>query len=243
VGLFKSNDGAHSFQGPTEILPNNFNNQNGSIAVLPNGNIVLPFFELGIIDEVGRELPLAHPRLWVSRSEDGGQTLSRPFFVGEARLPGPPPVAQATINSEDVLLTWVTDHRVRLWYSKNGGETWVESVWTASNDIRTSSELSTVSVSRIGTIGLAWIKRATVSKAARCWQLMFTASLDGGKTLLPSTPVPDALWCANGRWSTGGDYFGLSPGDDGSFKLLWADNREGYFRLRLTSIFVTKERP
>jgi len=239
VGLFKSSDGGHSFSGPTEILPNNFDNQNGSIAVSSNGRVILPFYELDIIDDAGSSRPLAHTRLWTSRSEDDGQKLSSPFFVAEAAVPGPPPTAQAMTNPERILLTWVGDRRVGLWYSANAGRTWAESAWEDSTDVRSGAEMSTVAVTRGGIVGLAWIKRTAMSESGACYQLLFTASFDGGKTLRTSKAVPDASWCARGRWSAGGDYFGLTSSQDGIFELMWADARDGSFRLRFTTIRVT----
>ena len=238
IGLFKSTDGAHSFSRLTQITPNDFENQNGSIAILPNGDVVLPFYEVG--NTTGS--PLAHSRLWVIRCEDGGQTLSRPLFVTETRVPGPPPVAVASASLLRVFLTWVTDHRVHLWYSDNGGRTWTESGWAQPKDVRASAEMSTVAISSSGTVGVAWIKRTSISSSGACRQLLFTASRDGGRTLLPSKPISDAAWCARGRWLAGGDYLGLVATQDGSFMLMWADSREGYFRLRFATVDVAEGR-
>jgi hypothetical protein len=36
----------------------------------------------------------------------------------------------------------------------------------------------------------------------------------------------------------GGDYFGLAAAADGSFRLLWADSRDGIYQLRSSSVRV-----
>ena len=76
--------------------------------------------------------------------------------------------------------------------------------------------------------------------------LYLAASLDGGGTFLPEVKVSTAENCpdtpqnaeAGRRWVAGGDYFGLAAAAEGSFRLLWADSRDGIYQLRSSSVRV-----
>ncbi|HEX9615511.1 MAG TPA: hypothetical protein VGA55_08380, partial [Bacteroidota bacterium] len=92
---------------------------------------------------------------------------------------------------------------------------------------------------------------------ASCWQLVASASLDGGMTFLPQVPVADVPSCndqpgnvvatfsgsfdVGKRWPAGGDYFGLRAHPDGSFVALWSDSRSGIFQLWSSRIRVTTD--
>jgi hypothetical protein len=80
----------------------------------------------------------------------------------------------------------------------------------------------------------------------RCQHLYFAASRDGGGTFLPEVKVSTAENCpdtpqnaeAGRRWVAGGDYFGLAAAAEGSFRLLWADSRDGIYQLRSSTVRV-----
>jgi hypothetical protein len=102
-----------------------------------------------------------------------------------------------------------------------------------------------VAVNRDGAIAVTWIERRTEGDRA-CQHLYFTASLDGGKTFLPEVRVSSAPSCPdtthNGRvaarWPEGGDYSGLAAAEDGTFHVLWADSRDGIYRLWTAPVTV-----
>ena len=102
-----------------------------------------------------------------------------------------------------------------------------------------------VAVNGEGVVGVTWYERRKEA-GGECQHVYFTASLDGGKTFLPEVRVSSAPSCpatprngrAGTRWPAGGDYSGLVAAADGTFHVLWADSRDGIYRLRTAPITV-----
>ncbi|MFW6079191.1 MAG: hypothetical protein ACODAE_06200, partial [Gemmatimonadota bacterium] len=82
--------------------------------------------------------------------------------------------------------------------------------------------------------------------SGECYAPYIAASSDGGETFSAPTRVAEEISCPDRdrlgfpgrRWPTGGDYFGLAPGADGRFHLLWPDARSGTYRLRSAAVSV-----
>lgn len=70
--------------------------------------------------------------------------------------------------------------------------------------------------------------------AAGCRDVLFAASLDGGKSLLSPTRVSSAASRPDDakKSPNGNDYFGMVTNYRGCFYLLWSDARAGLFQLR-----------
>lgn len=115
-----------------------------------------------------------------------------------------------------------------------------------------------------GVLGVIWYE-GPGPPAELSFHPMFAASLDGGETftlparvstvasrplgsgnLLPSPttfsgPAGElrvSLLSAASRWLSGGDYMGLTAAADGTFHPVWADARDGVYRMRTARIRV-----
>jgi hypothetical protein len=108
-----------------------------------------------------------------------------------------------------------------------------------------------IAVNNKGVVGIAWYdtRRGTTNT---CFDLFFSASLDGGESYLPNVQVSDTQSCSDPNvagntvggfnaarfWPAGGHYFGLAADADGVFHALWADSRTGVYQLWTAPIWV-----
>ncbi len=127
----------------------------------------------------------------------------------------------------------------------------------------------TLAVNHEGTLGVTWFDTRDSTDGSQ-YHLYFAASLDGGTTFLPpvrvssapSTPggrgnsVPAGMTWPQGadtvvlsflsaasRWSTGGDYLGMTANRAGIFYPLWTDARSGTYQLYTAAIRVEPPPP
>ena len=107
-----------------------------------------------------------------------------------------------------------------------------------------------LTINRRGVVGIAWTDARHGPPQADCYDIYFTASLDGGASFLPEQRISDVTSCpttaANGAIGrifapSGGDYIGMVADGEGRFRLLWTDARDGPFRLWTTDVEVTGE--
>jgi hypothetical protein len=100
-----------------------------------------------------------------------------------------------------------------------------------------------LAVNRDGILAVAWMDGRS-SPGHRCEQSLFlTASIDGGQSFVPAVRVSSTPRCDDQTRvgsSTGGDYFGLAPASDGSFRLLWAEMHDGVKQLVTTIVRVDR---
>jgi hypothetical protein len=250
VTVARSRDGGRTFDSDVRVVPSNLNLNSEQLAVLSDGSIVVSFVDtqrrpLGGFSEDGGDLE--RRRSWVLRSTDGARTFSVPLFATEACAMG------WTAMTADGA---AGPHRDRIYFScaekgsrslvvtssGDSAETWTDpvSVNGPDKDSVTRSQPA-VAVNRHGALGISWIEmRRVPSDLSRwCYQVVFSASLDGGKSFLSpqvvsageSCPSPAANGAAYYRWPLGGDYFGITAAADGRFHLLWSDAREGLYQL------------
>ena len=101
-----------------------------------------------------------------------------------------------------------------------------------------------------GVVGIAWYDRR-INPHAACQHTYFTASLDGGRSVLPPVRLsqaesclegPGNAWVAN-SWPMGGDYGSLVIDGDGRFHIVWADSRSGRSALRRAVVSVPMSPP
>lgn len=265
TSILRSTDGGRTFSNPVQILPNNFNNQNGNQVVLSDGTLVASFIELTINNKY-----LKHPRLWVVKSSDGGQTFSTPYLVAEleGRSSFPRVAVDQSTGAYRDRLYMVQEipvggySNILLWYSADKGSTWSEAVRVNDNqENKVAQRMPAVTVDKDGIVGVIWHDRRnwTVDQRRKdpgneCSEIFFSASLDGGKTFLPNVRVSTqscpgvpgnsipsfgpGSQAISERFPTGGDYIGLTATSDGVFHALWADSRTGVYQLWTTSIRV-----
>jgi len=256
TSILRSVDGGKSFLPPVQVLPNNFNNENGNPVVLDDGTLVVPFFEITINGKW-----LEHPRLWVVRSEDGGASFSSPYLVMQQYSGHSFPVLACSHGHSPnrLYLTWVSKdpnggENVYLSNSSDKGETWSPPVRVneATGESNVSARIPAVAVSDAGTVGVTWIDRRA-APAGKCSNVFFAASRDGGQSFSPNVRISEAATCADAkgnqlpfgdgktkvgeRWEAGGDYFGLVAAG-ATFHSVWADTRSGAYQLWHTTIRV-----
>lgn len=247
--VFASPDGGTSFLGLVEILPNDFNNWAGNAVVLSDGTVVVSFAEYGKDGPDGKEV-LLHPRIWVVKSEDGGRTFPMPVVVTEEqRMESFPMMAvdtSSSTNKDRIYPVSSFPGLLHVWHCSEKGEQWSESTVPGSDEKGEGWKLRNpqVAVNNAGIVAVAWRNHLS-PRDADCSQLFLSASADGGKAFLPGVPA-STVSCTNlpgnqllggfvERWKAGGEYFGLTAGSDGVFRLLWPDSRDGHFSLWMTT--------
>jgi len=262
ISIIRSINNGVTFLDPVWILPNNFNNQNGNIIVLPNGTVLATFFEIGIGNNKGR---VKHPRLWVIKSRDGGKTFSNPILVTESFQLSWPVLAVDPSQGpfhDRIYIVWGGIEKNKGTYishSTDEGETW--SAPLQINDDKESKEASRrnpmIAVNKDGVVGVSWLDTRN-DPDNKCYNLYFSASSDGGNTFLPNVRVSSEKSCpdlpgnkvpkpgsdvfdAGKRWPSGGDYHGLTASSDGLFHVFWSDSRNGVFQNWTASIKIVAQ--
>jgi hypothetical protein len=275
VALASSADGARSFplRAARALLDQTSDRGSASLAcgivVLSDGTVALLQHHMLT---GGTNAGTAKPReiggrLQLFRSTDGGRSLETPTRVAEVESGYNHPASRGVTASlaadpgsarfRDRLYAAWTDFGagrgvIRMAISGDGGRTWPDRVAIgedrAALDATPSADnfMPTVAVARDGVVGVLWYdRRAHPDDAYDAW---FAASIDGGRTWLPSVRVSAAAndaarqapagervaterpadAFARGTFSaTGGDTAGLVADAAGRFHALWIDNRTG----------------
>ena len=255
ISVLRSTNRGSSFQGPHAILPNNFNNQNGNMIVLPDGTLMVSFFEISAAGE-----RLRYPRLWIATSTDGAETFSPPTLVREAYPFSWPILAVdrgSGPNAGRVYAAWVDrdafgtsetpdETSISVVHSDDQGQTWSDAVRFSPSETRKGNVM--LAVSTDGSVGLTWPDWE--EGEGSCSRLVFSWSSDGGETFsapVPVGPVSCSETSANLvavadtppvglRYPDGGDYHGLASGGHGVFHAFWSDSRSGVLQLWSASI-------
>jgi hypothetical protein len=255
VFIARSMDGGRTFGEPVTVVPSNLNLNAEVPVVLSDGTLIASFgdFQRNVDNGARGRGMLDRRREWMLRSTDGGKTFSSPLFASEACGMGWSSFAADTSSGS---------FRDRLYFAckeKSGQAIVVNAsadrseIWT--DPLRTDADSTVTTIARrdepalavnsAGVVAMAWIETHEQAHAF-CQQVRVTASLDGGRTFLPSRRVSDAESCpdsaangaAYGRWSRGGDYFGLAATADGVFHVLWSDARDKVFQLWTATVDV-----
>ncbi len=187
--------------------------------VLSDGTLLVTFYQyfFPLTDEQNERMPF-----FTMRSEDGGETFTEPevaFRVGTHSWP----YAQTEMTSaftlpivtwdrtggeygDNVYVAWdqVSDGMSDIWLrrSTDGGRSWSDAVRLNDNAADAGGAgaplddrmIPVVEVNRDGVVGVAWYDRRR-DETRRCWELYFTASVDGGRTFGPNVPVASAPSC------------------------------------------------
>jgi hypothetical protein len=253
----RSDDGGRTFGPAARYFPGNLSMNTMNGAVLSDGSLAVSYTEYARPSETEAQAWLDPIRAMLVRSHDGGKTFASPTWIAEGCGRSFPELAAdaSAGGSRDRLyflcngkasgVTPMPDYeRVMLWSSGDRGEHWSEAVTVAGGTGRSYVRNAMIAVNRDGVVGVSWYdgrnERNRTKQIFQCLDLYFAASFDGGRTFAPETRVSSASSCgdapANGsakyRWPAGGDYHGLVARDDGAFQVLWADSRDGRYRLR-----------
>jgi len=294
VGIVYSSDGGRTFQGPIlaasggKIIGINDANP----LVLSDGTLVLPYQDFEF--ETKKAKKSTYSTIWTVESEDGGRTFSSSRRA-ERQYSGSYDAAMARSRAgrfdeqtfadfaadpstgpwrDRIYMVW-SDRRTgntRAWfaYSDTRGRSWSASKMLDRDTPAWASQYQPeVVVNPDGVVGVAWLDTRDSFRQDR-FREYFTASLDGGRTFLRSTPVSSAASFPQGagnarlipfdndratpllglrfmsaftRYPAGGDYMGLTADVNGAFHPLWADSRMGTYQLFSAKVQVVPALP
>ncbi len=255
VSVGRSDDGGATFR-TTRVIPGtvNFTVMNG--VVMADGTIAVPYSDYRRSLAEGGPKRLDTDRDHLITSTDGGRTFSPPSLITEACKNSFPELAvDLSAGPFRNRLYYVCNdaafENVYFHYSPDTGER-----WTAPKTINAPARprpyvrFPVVAVNKDGVVAVAWYDGRNDSRGYRgifrCQEVFFAASLDGGRTFEPEVKVSSGRNCpdtdingeAGRRWPAGGDYFGLEAAPDGRFHLVWADSRDGFYKLRTAAVRV-----
>jgi len=226
VRFFVSEDGGQSFTEKT-LLPATGRRSTfqGNGVVLSDGTFLAPF------RDIGRNVT-EDSLLRVISTEDGGVTFLNAVTISQ-RAFGLPSLAvdqSAGPFRDRIYAVWLDTSSGRsqivLAYSVDKGKTWSRSITVNDDspfpDGRRGPDdfMPVVAVNSRGVVGVSWYDRRD-SINNRDWNLRFAASLDGGKSFLPSVRVSDSPFTHDWgrvraiefRTSGGGNYDRISEAD------------------------------
>ncbi len=285
VVLFRSSDDGRSFIGPIEVARgNNTGMAAENLLVLSDGTLVIPIIEYPnyAIDKKADTWKAVF-----ALSGDGGVTFSPLQPVGTIRFGGSEAMRAAQRSGQvdqmggpvfavdrqgkfrDRIYSAWTDfsdnhYRLMLTWSSDRGKTWMKPKPVEPNAPAYASQFQPmIAVDPSGNLGIMYYDTDGFPKRDQ-FLVSFTASIDGGETLLPkkrlssevSTPFgtgnlrPGAFTESErglvtadfvsgvSRWVNGGDYIGLTTGEDGVFHPFWPDARSGTYQLFTAAIRV-----
>ena len=225
--------------------------------VLEDGTLLVPYADFGTTTPDG-DKPLQHPRSWLLRSADQGQTFAPPTLISEACYRSWEWIALDTATASPFrgrlyyVCTGVDYHSIVLHQSSDGGRTWLGPVSVVGPSLAVQQRTPMIAVNGNGIVGMSWYEDRIQSNhsgnASHCLELVFSSSVDGGTTFSAPINVARIPTCSSSlkkgeaekRWPTGGDYTGLQATPDGVFHLVWSDARSGAYRLWTAEVRLAK---
>jgi hypothetical protein len=192
----------------------------------------------------------AELRVYVSR--DGGKTLTPGGKVGGAyydwRVPQISMPSLAVDRSKGrfsnrLYAVWPDaryEHRTQILFaaSTDHGRTWSAPAVVERDGSANNSFMPVVAVNRKGVVGVSWYDRRN-NPDNLGYYVRFAASLDGGKSWLPSVRVSSAAQVSDDDTrKNSGDTAGLTADAEGVFHPVWIDNRTGIPQVWTTSVKV-----
>ena len=213
-----------------------------NMIVTPEGKILLPFrtmpervmpdWTLWDPHEEIKSLPDYSTSLRVATSDDGGKSYSISPRVATFRISGDRfrgENAQGNGNSAIDLSDGPFRGRVyvvgldntgdrydvRVIHSSDGGKTWSKPVTVNDNKTPADHANPTLAVSDRGVVGVAWNDRRAHKN--ECYDLYFSASLDGGDTFLPNVTPGGKPTCSmqTGNWTPNAEVSAYPKTEDG----------------------------
>ena len=136
-------------------------------------------------------------------------------------------------------------------YSPVAGEAWNQpvAIRAAQSDTVQLHQVMGMAVSEDGVLGVTWIGRTGPQRddfPNPCYEVFFSASVDGGDSFLPEQRISTGRSCAtlaiNGAAArgapAGGDYYGMVATSEGRFQVLWPETRGAVYQLLIATIEV-----
>jgi len=283
VSVFRSEDDGRTWRGPVQAASGRGEIGIGAVnaVVLSDGTLVLPIVEY----EFKPEKAQLKGKIWrpmsLVLSTDGGVSFGPPKKAPAAfwdlddpawrRAVGNAQFAADTSSApyrDRLYMVWPDSRhgRSRLLFarSSNRGANWSEPVLLDGSVPADSLQFQVaIAVNKDGVLGVSWYDTRHALDGSG-FDEYFAASVDGGKSFLPSVRVSSessrfvgqgnmrmdpivsahkdelylSLLSAGSRWGGGGDYMGLAAGADGAFFPFWADSRTGTFQAYTARIAV-----
>ena len=243
VSVVHSQDGGKTFGPPTRVIASNAGYEATGPALLSDGTFVVGFHDH---NRPGSNKWLVRPRSWMLRSADQGRTFSEPLLVSESCESRGGWPSMAADGKDRLFWLCIADkfNGVLIQRSDDGGESWSEPL-RLNHSERADSFTPSIAVNKDGAIGVSWYE----IHDKNCFDVYFTASLDGGKTFLPEVKVSSATSCPDTpqnkgvfdpgmTFGAGGDYSGLAATSGGLFHVVWSDARTGIYQLRTATVSV-----
>ena len=285
VVLFRSVDDGRSFIGPIEVARgNNTGLAAENLLVLSDGTLFIPMIEY---PNYATDKEAAIWKAVFSLSPDGGVTFSPARLIAEIRFGGVKAMRKSQGNGrvdqmagpvfavdrggkfrDRIYAAWTEfeGDRYRLVFTWSGdrGKTWSAPRPLDPGAPGYASQFQPmIAGNPDGVLGVYWYDTEGFPSRDR-FEISFTASLDGGATLLPKVRVSSATSSPFGsgnlrpgpfvdaerglvtasfvsgmsRWPAGGDYIGMTASTDGVFHPFWTDGRSGTYQLYTAPIRV-----
>ncbi|HVT14735.1 MAG TPA: hypothetical protein VHQ90_00960 [Thermoanaerobaculia bacterium] len=254
-----SADGGRTFSAPVLLRHDNLEQQPFDAVVLADGSAVVFF-----MDYAAGGAPLRHRRTWAITLAGGGRAPSTPALVGEQvdrEMPWSAASDGSRLHRDRLYLAvaglWEREggraeslpaggmSRLYVISSDDRAETWSAPVAVTDGPAAAGCATPAIAVDGAGVVGLAWYD-TRLDPGGECFDVYFSASLDGGKSFLPNVRVTPETSCpqagkfrgVGSRWRFGGDYSGLAAGADGRFHVFWADSRSGVYQVATAAVRV-----
>ncbi|HEX8722624.1 MAG TPA: sialidase family protein [Pyrinomonadaceae bacterium] len=255
IFVSRSADGGLSFQEPAHVILSNLSYEAHNPAVSRDGTLLVPFADHR---RRGDRRRLERQRDWLITSADGGKTFTEPLLISEScsGAGGWASVVAAVAEGpfrDRVYHVCAANqfNGIQVRHSDDRGEKWSDPVRVdAPGNFEPYTRTPAMTVNRDGIVGVAWYDGrndpSPIKGAFRCQDVYFTASVDGGETFLPEVKVSAKHTCPASpqnvqtalRFPAGGEYIGMVATPDGSFHILWPDNRSGTYQLRFVTAKV-----
>jgi hypothetical protein len=286
VVLFRSTDDGRSFVGPVEVARgNNTGLASYNLLVLSDGTLFIPMSEY---PNYGIDKTASVWKAQFATSSDGGVTFSPTRPIADIRFGGVETMRRIqksgrvdqisgpvyTVDASNgkfkdrIYAAWTeldTDRfRLMLTFSSDRGKSWSPPKAVDPGAPAYASQFQPmIAVNPDGVLGISFY--STEGYPARDkFDVYFSASADGGETLLPKKRVSSEtsqpfgagnlrpgpyivkergmvtmfFTSAISRWVAGGDYIGLTADSEGTFHPFWADGRSGTYQLYTAPIRV-----
>jgi len=252
VALSRSINQGASVSNPIRLLNGDIGLKAGDPVVTTEGEVIFPISE---ITKFGARQILDSPRLWFTRSLNGGHDLETPRLVRENHIASIPSLAIGTVNEKpDVLVAAYanfeqSDYNVYSIYSENKALSWSDPVRINSDTAYIYSSRPETAINNEGIIAHFWMDSRDDS-TGKCFTPYFAYSVDERTTYEANIALFDEPVCndtkANNtpygneqrpeytiydRWKRGGDYQALRALPNGSFIAIWSDSRDGVYQI------------
>jgi hypothetical protein len=283
VGLFRSSDDGRTWTGPAEVTNGGGTVGVGAVAVmiLSDGTVVIPIVKYEFQPDKVKKTGTKTRPMSLMLSSDGGVTFGPereapatvlnqddPSFRDTASIEAFAADAGSKEYRDRIYMAWSDSRasRPRILFSRteDRGLHWSEPIMVDGGVPNETVQFQTVvGVNRDGVVGVTWYDTRGSKDGSR-FDEYFAASVDGGRSFLPSVRVSSAsssfrgpgnlrtdpfvfdhkeevyfsLISAVSRWPAGGDYLGLTADKDGVFHPLWADARSGTFQAYTATVSV-----